>query len=133
MLAFDYGTDGLYDFVGVGPDYMAATNCAMFALETHVNYLGELRLGERFRITTQLLGFDDKRIHYFHRMYHAEHGYLAATTELLSVHVDLTIRRVAPMPHDVQAPLGDTMASHRAVGPPAQAGRGIGLGSRRKE
>jgi len=127
VLAFDYGTDGLYDFVGVGPDYMAATNCSMFALETHVNYLGELRLGERFRITTQLLGFDDKRLQYFSRMHHAEKGFLAATTELLSIHVDLSVRRAAPFPAKIAAWLEAIRAAHADLPRPDEVGSVIAL------
>ena len=32
------------------------------------------------------------------RMYHAEHGFLAATTEWLNLHVDLSVRKVSPWP-----------------------------------
>ena len=127
VLAFDYGTDGLYDFVGVGPDYMAAANCSMFALETHVNYQGELRLGERFRVTTQLLGFDEKRLHYFSRMVHAEKGFVAATTELLSIHVDLSARGSAAFPPKIAAWLEEIRAAHAGLPRPAEVGRVIAL------
>ena len=133
VLVFDHATDAFWDTLGIGLDYRDRTNNSTFGVESHITYDREVLEGDEVRCTTQLLGFDDKRIHYFHRMYHAEHGYLAATTELLSVHVDLTVRRVAPMPRDVQARLDDTMESHRAFGPPDQAGRVIGLGSRRKK
>ncbi len=132
VLVFDHATDAFWDTLGIGLDYRDRTNNSTFGVESHITYDREVLEGDEVRCTTQLLGFDDKRIHYFHRMYHAEHGYLAATTELLSVHVDLTVRRVAPMPRDVQARLGDTMDSHRGIGPPHQVGRVIGLGSRRK-
>ncbi len=133
VLVFDHATDAFWDMLGIGLDYRNRTNNSTFGVESHITYDREVLEGDEVRCSTQLLGFDDKRIHYFHRMYHVEHGYLAATTELLSVHVDLTVRRVAPMPHDVQARLGDTMESHRVFGPPDQAGRVIGLGPRRKE
>ena len=40
--------------------------------------------------------FDEKRLHYFHRMYHAGRGFLSATTEIMAVHVDLDERKVVP-------------------------------------
>ncbi len=133
VLVFDHATDAFWDMLGIGLDYRNRTDNSTFTVESHITYDREVLEGDEVRCTTQLLGFDDKRIHYFHRMYHVRHGYLAATTELLGVHVDLTVRRVAPMAHDVQARLGDTMESHRGFGPPDQAGRVIGLGPRRKE
>ena len=130
VLVFDHATDALWDMLGIGLDYRNRTDNSTFTVESHITYDREVLEGDEIRCTTQLLGFDDKRIHYFHRMYHAGDGYLASTTELLGVHVDLTVRRVAPMPPDVQARLGETMEAHRGFGPPEQAGRVIGLGPR---
>ncbi len=57
----------------------------------------EVGEGDPLRFTTRLLGWDAKRIHYFHEMYHATEGYLAATNELMSLHVSQETRRAAPM------------------------------------
>jgi acyl-CoA thioesterase FadM len=84
--------------LGMGQDYRNRENCSAFVVETHVNYQRELMAGDPLRITTQLLGFDSKRVHYFHRLYHATRGFLSATTELMVIHVDLAERHSAPMP-----------------------------------
>jgi acyl-CoA thioester hydrolase len=60
-------------------------------------------------------------------MHHVAKGFLAATTELLGVHVDLAIRRVAPMPESIRARLDETLARHAAWPRPKQVGRVIGL------
>ena len=130
VLVFDHATDALWDVLGIGLEYKDRTGNSTFTVESHITYDREVLEGDEVRCTTQLLGFDDKRIHYFHRMFHAEDGYLASTTELLGVHVDLTVRRVAPMPPGVQARLGETMEAHRGFGLPEQAGHVIGLGPR---
>ena len=65
-----------------------------FTLEAHVTYQRELREGASLRFTTQLLGFDAKRIHYTHEMYHAAEGFLASTNELISIHVSQETRRI---------------------------------------
>ncbi len=132
VLVFDHATDAFWDMLGLGLDYRVRTDNSTFTVESHITYDREVLDGDEVRCTTQLLGFDDKRIHYFHRMYHARDGYLAATTELLGVHVDLTVRRVAPMPDDVRARLADTMDAHQGFGPPDQAGRVISSGPRRR-
>mgnify|MGYP001269623380 FL=1 len=132
ILVFDHATDAFWNDLGIGLQYRTRTNHSTFTVEAHITYDQEVLEGDEVRCTTQLLGFDDKRIHYFHRMYHVRNDYLAATTELLGVHVDLTVRRVAPIPNDIRARLGDTMDLHRRFVPPDQVGQVISLGSRRK-
>ncbi len=132
VLVFDHATDVFYDTLGIGREYRDRTNCSTFTVESHITYDGEVLEGDEVRCQTQLLGFDDKRLHYFHRMHHAAKGYLAATTEILSIHVDLSVRRVAPMPDDVRDRLAAVLEAHRDLGTPAEAGRVIEMGSRRK-
>ncbi len=128
VLVFDHGTDAFFEWLGMGETYRQRTNCSSMALETHITYQGEVRLGDPLRVTTQLVGFDVKRIHFFHRMYHAEKGYLAATYECLSIHVDLGQRRSAPFPADLQRRLSDVAAAHACLPRPAELGRSVGLG-----
>ena len=68
-----------------------------------------------------------KRIHYFHQMYHADDGYLAATNELMSLHVSESTRRSAPMAPEVLDRLARIQAAHDALPRPPQVGRTIGL------
>lgn len=127
FLVFDHATDAFHDDVGLGRDYRDRTNCSTFAVESHVTYDAELKAGDAVACRTQLLGFDDKRLHYFHAMYHAGQGFLAATTELLAVHVDLAVRRVAPMPEPIRSRLAEMLERHRAWPRPKQVGRVIGI------
>jgi len=93
VLLFDLATDTIYNALGIGPEYRATTGNSTFTAEAHTIYERELRLGERVRITSHLLGADAKRLHYFHEMFHAEQGHRVATQELLSLHIDLRVRR----------------------------------------
>ncbi len=103
VLAFDLAVDALWDRFGITSDHVRTTNSSTFAVESHVTYQRELKLHDPYRITTEVLAFDEKRIHQFMRMYHAEHGHIAATAEWLNLHVDLTRRRVAPWPETILA------------------------------
>jgi acyl-CoA thioester hydrolase len=60
-------------------------------------------------------------------MYHATAGYLAATSEQLALHVDLTTRRSAAFPEAVQTRLGALMTLHGSLERPAQVGRVMGI------
>ena len=126
VLAFDHATDAFFDFLGLDEAYRTTTGNSTFAVEAHVTYQREVAKGDELRFTTQLLGFDHKRIHFFHRMYHAEQGFLAATAEWLSLHVDLAQRRVAPMPEAIAGRLAEVHAAHGALPVPPEVGRVIG-------
>jgi acyl-CoA thioester hydrolase len=131
VLTFDHGTEAFWDYLDIGEAYLKRTNNSTFALETHVTYQDEVRLGDPLRVTSQLLGFDAKRIHFFQRMFHGAKGYLAATFECVSLHVNLDNRRAAPFPDDRLAFLARVKAAHDALGAPEEAGRNVGLRSRR--
>ena len=122
VLVFDRATDGFFDFMGLTAEYRAAGNVSAFTAEMHVNYIREVKQGDEVFVTTQLLGYDAKRFHYFHRMYHAAQGYLAATSELLCLYVDMNARRVAPMPSLIMDRLAEIKQSHSELPIPEEIG-----------
>ena len=127
VVAFDMATDTWLDYIGLTASERAQSGVTTFTLESHVNYLRELREGAPLRFTTRLLAFDEKRIHYFHEMHHATEGFLAATNELMSLHVSLATRRSAPMAANVLARLADILSVHETLPVPPRVGRRIGL------
>ena len=127
LVVFDLATDEFMRWVGLGQDYRRARRVTTFCLEAHVTYHKEVREGDPLRFTTQLLGHDAKRLHYFHQMYHAEEGYLAATNELMSLHVSEETRRGAPMAPEVLERLRLIQTAHDRLPRPPQVGRRLGL------
>ena len=130
-LAFDHASDALADHVGIGPAYTRSRNCSIFILEAHVAYLREVVGGDPLRFETHLLGYDDKRIHFAHAMYHDADGYHAATNELVLLHVDLALRRGVAMPATVLAALARIAADQQGLAPPRGLSRVMGLNSGR--
>jgi len=127
LVVFDYATDAFFDWVGLNAAHRAAHAITTFCLEAHVTYHREVRAGDPLRFTTLLLAHDDKRIQYFHAMYHGGEGWLAATNELMSLHVSRATRRAAPMASEILARLAAIQRAHDALPRPPQAGRAIGL------
>lgn len=125
VMAFDHATDGLFDVLGIGAGYCRGENRSMFTVEQHVAYKRELKEGEELVVSSQLLGFDDKRLHVFQRMAPASAEHVAATMESLSVHVDMAARRSAPFAQPARAALARLMAQHRDILRPAESGRGV--------
>jgi acyl-CoA thioester hydrolase len=127
VVLFDLATDLLYDVLGLGQAYRDATGDSTFTAETHTLYEREVRLGERVRIVPHLLGVDAKRLHYFHEMFHAEHGHRVATQELMALHIDMAARRVAPFPPELLEKI-QRLVRERAGRPmPAGVGRRISM------
>jgi len=98
VLAFDLAIDALWDRLGITQDYIRETRGSTFAVETHVTYRRELCEDDPYVVTMELIAYDAKRIHQLQRMYHETEGYLAATAEWMSLHVDLSRRRVTQWP-----------------------------------
>jgi acyl-CoA thioester hydrolase len=130
VVVFDFATDAWLDSIGIDADHKRTQKVTTFTLEAHVNYLQEVREGDPLRFTTQLLGFDEKRVHYVHCMHHADEGFIAATNELMSLHVSAVTRRAAPMAPVVLERLCELLPLHAALETPPQVGRRIGLESR---
>lgn len=130
VVVFDFATDAFLDQLGLDAEHKREHQVTTFCLETHVSYLRELREGDPLLFRTQLLGFDDKRMHYFHQMWHADEGYLAATNELMSLHVSRVTRRAARIAPRVLGRLAALAESHSRLPIPPQAGRRIGLDAR---
>jgi acyl-CoA thioester hydrolase len=79
------------------------------------------------RVTFQLLAYDAKRMHYFEQLFHAEEGWVSATSENMSLHVDMNAKKVAPFPPAVTRRLVQMQAAHSRLPVPEAAGRRIAM------
>ena len=130
-VAFDVASEPFFEFLGFTPEYREAHGISTFALESHLAFLREVKVGDRLRFEAQLLDHDYKRVHYFQRMYHADEGYLAATYESVSAHVDIASRRTAPMGEALQSRVAAVLEAHRRLPRPPQVGHVISAHPRR--
>ena len=125
LVVFDEATGPWHDLCGIDAAYRARHRRSTFSLEGHITWNRELREGDPLRVEAQLIGFDDKKTHAFFRMFHDDDGYLAATHELLSIHIDMDRRRSTPFPAEIRERLAAMLRSHRALGTPEGVGRTI--------
>ena len=123
ILAFDLAVDSMWEKFGITKDYVNVSNSSTFAVESHITWQRELAVNEPYIITTQLLAYDEKRIHQFMRMYHAEKGFLAATAEWLNLHVDLSVRKVSPWPDVILDQISAFAARQSEWDWPSEAGK----------
>lgn len=128
---FDRAIDQMWLELGIGPDYLKTRGGSTFTAECHVRYLREVHLGDPVRVHVYLIAADEKRIHTFEELRHAEQGWLSATSENMGMHVDMSVRKVAPFPPDIQARVDRVAAAHRALQKPEGIGRSVAMPSKR--
>lgn len=126
-LLFDQALDSVFARLGIGEAYVKAENASCFTAEIHVTYVQEVVEGDALDFTFQLLDWDAKRLHILEEMRHAEKGYLAAVSEQMCLHVDLSTRRTAPFPECVQNRLAELMQAHCTLPVPRHVGHVIGI------
>jgi carnitine 3-dehydrogenase len=122
LYAMGEASDALFRFVGINEAYRASGS-SFYTVETHINYYQEVAGGQPLSFTTQILGVDSKRLHFFHHMYHGDTGELLATTEQMLLHVDMNTSSAAPIQPQVLAVLEQIWQAHMHLPAPKQQGR----------
>jgi acyl-CoA thioester hydrolase len=124
---FDRAVDEVYEPLGLGSRYVETTRHSTFTAEVHVRYLRELHAEDPVHVTFQLLDFDAKRLHYFEQLFHAEEGWLSATSENMALHVDMAAKKTAAFPGRIAAQLARMKAAHAKLPVPPGVGRRIAM------
>jgi len=127
FVAFTEATEAFLDHLGLGERYRAGSGCGMYTVESHLCFSKSVRAGAVLAYDSQLLGWDEKRLHVFHRMSRSPSGDVVATNELMFLHVDIASERVTPMPAERRRAAARLAAAHAALARPASAGRRIQL------
>lgn len=124
----DQCADQAYPSLGFGPDYRDRTSCTTYIAEFHICYLRELHEGDLVTSTFHLLDYDAKRFHVFQELWHQD-GWLAATGEALTLHVDQSgkMPKVAPMPPEIMAKLAALKEAQKDLPLPERAGRKVAI------
>ncbi|TQN31120.1 acyl-CoA thioester hydrolase [Haloactinospora alba] len=86
VLIFGYATDALMERVGLDTAYRQRTGCSLYTVEGHVRYLNEVACGTEVEVVTRVLDVGSKKLRLCHEMWRG--GTLAATEELMALHVD---------------------------------------------
>jgi acyl-CoA thioester hydrolase len=124
---FDRAADQMFAALGLGPEYVKATNNSFFTLETHTSYLREVAPSDLVAIESQIINHDHKRVHYVQQMKHRNDGWVACVLEVIVSHVDLKIHKTSNFPDDVKSRIDAMAAIHRGLPVPEEVGHRIGI------
>jgi carnitine 3-dehydrogenase / betainyl-CoA thioesterase len=123
---FGEATDALLRYIGIDADYLGAGG-SYYTVETHISHLGQLYAGDRVQALTQVLGWDDKRLHVFHALVRVGEHDPVATGEHMLVHVDAGAGRASPVGDRVRDQVAALATAHADLPRPRRAGRRITL------
>jgi len=99
---FDEACWQLLSMLGLTQARFAQDGTGMAAVEQHIQYKSELRAGDAVTIRSVLLEVKEKSLRMMHEMRHDASGDVAATTEVVGVHIDAKVRKAARLPEDVR-------------------------------
>lgn len=126
-VVFDKALELPWAALGLYSEEILAAGRSTFALESHLTFQRELRLGEPLDFAFRVLDYDAKRIHYFMAMLHREHRWVAATCEQISICVDMGTRRSTAWPEDALERIAALHAVHAERPRPIEIGRTVGI------
>ena len=95
ILVFDKGAEEILSKFKMGEQSAKTTKKSTMAVESHTTYNNEVKENEEVDVYLSYFNHDKKRLHYKLEMYEKNKNILSATTEVLSLYVDLNIRKVA--------------------------------------
>ena len=95
ILVFDMGAEVILSKFEMGEHSAKTTKKSTMVVETHTNYLKEVKENEEVIISLSYFDHDKKRLHYKLEMYEKSNNNLSATTEVLAIYMNLNERKVS--------------------------------------
>jgi len=86
-LIVSLSVDALMERLGLDAPYRERTHRTLYTLETHLHYLREIKASDTVEVSVRILGADRKRIHAAFELCCTPGGRLAATAEVMLLHV----------------------------------------------
>ena len=110
---FDASWEVLLQKFNIGEDSAKIEKRTTFAVESHTTYDMEVKVGDEVDMNLLFIDFDKKRIVYKIDMIHKVEKYLAATTEVCSLYVDLDTRRVTEFEDSKRKLINEFIDNHK--------------------
>ena len=103
ILVFDLGAEVILSKFNMGEQSAKTTKKSTMVVETHTTYNNEVKEGDEVDVFLSHFDHDNKRLHYKLEMYDKNKNILSATTEVLSLYIDLSVRKVTELEEEKKA------------------------------
>ena len=115
--------DRFLNLIGMDSNYLA-TGHSYYTVESHINFVGQAKLGDYLHATVQLLSHDVKRLHLYFTVECG--GMLVATAEHMMLHVDTRVGKACAAPQTIIDRVSEIAQYHQRLPMPNNAGRHMG-------
>ena len=104
-LIFDLSAKPFFTWLGFTTEIREQHKCSMFALESHLTFLSEVKVHTKVRVESRLLEVHPKRFHFYQEMFIEDTNTLAASHESLGIVMNMETRKscllyTSPSPRD---------------------------------
>ena len=131
LLIFSFAVDAFIDRIGLTDAERRARQRSVYTLESHINYLHEIKQGTPVRVDARVIAHDAKRIQLYLEMFADGRDDAVAVSEQMLLQVDTNGPTSVPFDADVAARIAAFAALHAGAPAPAYSGRTIALPPRR--
>ena len=100
VLVFDRVWENVLDKFKMGENSAKTSKRSTMVVETHTTYNNEVKEGEEVEINLTFFDHDKKRLHFKLEMIEKSSKKLSATIEMLSLYVNLNLRKVSEFEED---------------------------------
>ena len=115
VLIFDKAWEVILEKFKMGEHSAKTTKKSTMVVETHTTYNNEVKEGDEVDIFLTHLDHDKKRIHYKLEMHDKKKNLLSATTEVLSLYIDLNVRKVAEFEEEKKTIMDDFINKNKST------------------
>lgn len=112
---FDEAVWNLFTRLGLTPSYLRRERRGMAALEQTIRYQRELLAGDVVAVRSVVTELNDKVVKVRQTLVNVEQGFVAATMDLVGVHLDTTLRKAVPFPPAIAAQIRAELARQPAT------------------
>lgn len=119
VAAITNGAGRWFEFVDLGKVHREARKFGMFALDTHtvISQDFDLKVGDAYRVNSQLMGFDAKRLIHLQVLRRLNGDVPLVAMAFVAINVDTVARKVSAFPPEVLARLTEIYATHATLAP----------------
>ena len=113
ILVFDIGAEVFLSKFKMGEHSAKTTKRSTMVVETHTTYNNEVKEGDEVDVFLSHFDHDKKRLHYKLEMYEKIKNTLSATTEVLSLYINLNLRKVAEFEDEKTKIMNEFIDKHK--------------------
>ena len=114
ILVFDMGAEIILSKFKMGEHSAKTEKKSTMVVETHTSYNQEVKEGDVVDVFLSYFNHDNKRLHYKLEMYEKNKNTLSASTEVIALYIDLSVRKVTEFEDEKKKIMNNLINKYKA-------------------